>query len=217
MLDGEVILFWKKTSFWPALNSSRGFSQAFYREKLYTTVLGFKDLEDFMQNFWEKWACSKGMCTCIYAVPAIYNWRSLIDPDNLLVMVQTWQLGDVSKQEPYNGNFEAAMASIKAKVLVLPGKTDLYFPWVFAANDIKKNIGLIRNLNLYRPEDSEYEVQCMKPGIGKMDVFPSVWGRKYRIFRVELIYIVWYYIVELIALSHQIGPEPGTTRMIHSG
>jgi pimeloyl-ACP methyl ester carboxylesterase len=37
-----------------------GFSQAFYREKLYETVLGFKDLEDFMKNFWETWALSKG-------------------------------------------------------------------------------------------------------------------------------------------------------------
>lgn len=39
---------------------SRGFSQAFYRHKLYETVLGYKSLEDFMQDFWEKWACSKG-------------------------------------------------------------------------------------------------------------------------------------------------------------
>ena len=39
----------------------RGFSQAFYRQKLYETVLGYSGLEDFMQNFWEKWACSKGM------------------------------------------------------------------------------------------------------------------------------------------------------------
>jgi hypothetical protein len=38
-----------------------GFSQAFYREKLYETKLGFKGLEDFMKNFWEKWALSKGM------------------------------------------------------------------------------------------------------------------------------------------------------------
>jgi homoserine O-acetyltransferase len=37
-----------------------GFSQAFYREKLYESVLGFKDLEDFMKNFWEKWGLSKG-------------------------------------------------------------------------------------------------------------------------------------------------------------
>jgi homoserine acetyltransferase len=37
-----------------------GFSQAFYREKLYESVLGFKGLEDFMVNFWEAWALSKG-------------------------------------------------------------------------------------------------------------------------------------------------------------
>lgn len=37
-----------------------GFSQAFYREKLYESVLGFKDLEDFMVNFWEAWGLSKG-------------------------------------------------------------------------------------------------------------------------------------------------------------
>jgi hypothetical protein len=27
-----------------------------------------------------------------------------------------------------------------------------------------------------RPEDSEYEVKCMKPGVGKLDVSPSIWG-----------------------------------------
>jgi hypothetical protein len=48
------------------------------------------------------------------------------DPEDLLVMLQTWQTGDVSKQDPYNGDFEAAMRGIKAKALVLPGKHDLY-------------------------------------------------------------------------------------------
>jgi homoserine O-acetyltransferase len=43
-------------------------------------------------------------------------------------MLQTWQIGDVSQQVPYNGDFAKAMASIKAKTLVLPSKTDLYFP-----------------------------------------------------------------------------------------
>lgn len=41
-------------------DNSRGFSQAFYRERLYEKVMGFKDLEDFMVGYWEKWACSKG-------------------------------------------------------------------------------------------------------------------------------------------------------------
>lgn len=64
--------------------SGWGFSQAFYRERLYETVLGFKDIEDFMVNFWETWALSK-------------------DPDNMIAMLYTWQAGDVSAQEPYNG------------------------------------------------------------------------------------------------------------------
>lgn len=72
----------------------------------------------------------------------------------MLVMLHTWQAGDVSAQEPYGGNFESAMKGIKAKTLVLPGKTDLYFP----------------------PEDSEYEVQCMNKGVGKCIAFPSIWG-----------------------------------------
>ncbi|KAE9984769.1 hypothetical protein BLS_001341 [Venturia inaequalis] len=79
-----------------------GFSQAFYREKLYESALGFQNLEDFMVNFWEAWGLSK-------------------DPENMLVMLQTWQAGDVSAQEPYNGDFEKAMKGIQAKALVLPG------------------------------------------------------------------------------------------------
>ena len=42
-------------------------------------------------------------------------------------MLHTWQAGDCSAQEPYNGDFGAAMKGIKAKALVLPSKTDLYF------------------------------------------------------------------------------------------
>jgi homoserine acetyltransferase len=117
-----------------------GFSQAFYREKLYETAptLGFKNLDDFLVNFWEAWALSK-------------------DPENMLVMAHTWQAGDCSQQDPYDGDFEKAMKGIKAKTLVLPAKTDLYFP----------------------PEDSEIEVQNMKPGVGTLKVFPSIWGHWY--------------------------------------
>lgn len=43
-------------------------------------------------------------------------------------MAYTWQAGDCSDQEPYNGDFCKAMQGIKAKALVLPGQTDLYFP-----------------------------------------------------------------------------------------
>ncbi|KAK2029593.1 alpha/beta-hydrolase [Colletotrichum zoysiae] len=112
-----------------------GFSQTFYRKEVYKEHYKSRDLEDFLQSFWEKWALSK-------------------DPENLLTMVHTWQSADVSNQEPYNGDFQKAMAGIKAKTLVLPSKTDLYFP----------------------PEDSELEVEYMSKGVGELAVFPSIWG-----------------------------------------
>ncbi|KAI9741765.1 MAG: hypothetical protein M1834_000151 [Cirrosporium novae-zelandiae] len=112
-----------------------GFSQAFYRERLFVKYFRCKDLESFLVSFWEEWALSK-------------------DPENLLVMLHTWQTGDCSQQAPYNGDFEMAMQGIKAKALVLPCRTDLYFP----------------------PEDSEIEVTNMMEGVGRLDVFPSTWG-----------------------------------------
>ena len=52
---------------------------------------------------------------------------TLTDPENMLTMLYTWQSGDVSRQEPYDGDFHKAMQGIKAQILVMPAKTDLYF------------------------------------------------------------------------------------------
>lgn len=38
-----------------------GFSQAFYRERAFESKMGYKDLEDFLVEFWEDWAVSKGI------------------------------------------------------------------------------------------------------------------------------------------------------------
>lgn len=54
--------------------------------------------------------------------------KPYIDPENMLVMTQTWQNADVSNQEPYKGDLVKAMRAIKAKAMVTPSKTDLYFP-----------------------------------------------------------------------------------------
>ena len=106
---------------------SRGFSQTFYRELLHETVYGFPDLESFMVGFWEAWACSKGMARGnSFSVQKQLLMRE--EPENMLVMLHTWQTADCSKQEPYNGDFNKAMKAIKARTLVLPGQTDLYFP-----------------------------------------------------------------------------------------
>ncbi|VUC29301.1 unnamed protein product [Clonostachys rosea] len=112
-----------------------GFSQTWYREKRYMEAFGPTDADDFLINFWESWALSN-------------------DPDNLLVMLQTWQLGDMSASPEFNGDLPKALRSIKAKVVVAPGETDLYFT----------------------PEDSKFEVANMAPGRATLAVIPSIWG-----------------------------------------
>ena len=85
-----------------------GFSQAFYREKL-NLKMGFASLEDFLIGFWE----------------GLFPGR---DANNLLAMLWTWQHGDISANELYDGDFERALGAIKARAIVMPGQTDLYFP-----------------------------------------------------------------------------------------
>lgn len=75
--------------------------------------------------------------------------------------------------DPANGrssqtNYESALASITAKSLVMPCKTDLYFPVRSPSTPSA------RADNLFQPEDSEIEVASI-PG-AKLDVIPSVWG-----------------------------------------
>lgn len=112
--------------------SGWGFSQEFYRKRMYRN-LGYASLEDFLIGFWEGYFLQK-------------------DPNNLLCMLDTWQNGDISNNEIYKGDFQKALGSIKAKAVVMPGLTDLYFP----------------------KEDSEFEVENLKNG--QLLVIPSIWG-----------------------------------------
>ncbi len=110
-----------------------GFSQAFYREELDRKALGYSSLEDFLVAFWEGFFLPK-------------------DANNLLAMLWTWQNGDISANELYGGDFPRALAAIKARALVMPCRTDLYFP----------------------PEDSQFEVSHMPNA--ELVVIPSIWG-----------------------------------------
>ena len=113
-----------------------GFSQTWYRQESYKEHFGANSVEEFIQNFWEAWALSN-------------------DPDDLLVMLQTWQLGDISAAPfQYSGDLASALQSIQASTLVIPSETDLYFP----------------------PEDSRFEVKNMAPGKASLAVIPSTWG-----------------------------------------
>lgn len=107
-------------------------SQAFYREEVYLT-LGYESLEDYLVRFWEA-------------------RRTSADANDLLAMVWTWQNADISNNQKYDGDFGEALAGIKAKAIVMPGRTDLYFP----------------------PEDNELEVVQMPHA--ELRPIESIWG-----------------------------------------
>ena len=111
-----------------------GLSQAFYWQKLYAQdPFDYASLEDFLVGFWEGFFLAK-------------------DANNLLAMAWTWQNGNVGNTPGFDGDHERALASIKAKMIVMPGEKDLYFP----------------------PEDEEYAVGHI-PG-AELRVIPGVWG-----------------------------------------
>ena len=109
-------------------------SQEFYREEVWRTI-GFTSLEDFLVRFWE----------------ANFSRR---DPADLLAQLWTWQHGDISADANFNGDLPRALASIRAKVLLMPGDHDLYF----------------------RVEDNRRELAHLKHATLKP--IPSIWGHR---------------------------------------
>ena len=53
----------------------------------------------------------------------VLNW----DANDLIVLLKTWYYGDISLIRD-GGDYVKALRSIKAKGLIMPSKTDLYFP-----------------------------------------------------------------------------------------
>ena len=51
-----------------------------------------------------------------------------IDANDLLGMLNTWQMGDIGKHEKFNNNTKEALSHIKCPALVMPSETDLSFP-----------------------------------------------------------------------------------------
>jgi len=111
-----------------------GFSQPFYKQELWRQM-GFSSLEDFLIGFWERRFLRR-------------------DANNLLTMLRAWQLNDAGSTPGFDGSLERALGSIKAKALVMPGQTDMYFT----------------------PEDIEHEAR-MIPGAQYRPI-PSIWGHQ---------------------------------------
>jgi homoserine O-acetyltransferase len=111
---------------------SWGLSQSWYRQGLYLKQ-GYATAEEFLNR----------------KVPA-----PLRDVNDFLAQVRTWERADISDNDIYKKDFPAALRAIKAKAIVMPSRSDLYFP----------------------PEDSEVEVSCMPNA--ELRVLESVWGHR---------------------------------------
>lgn len=108
-------------------------SQDFYRGGLHVSALGAKDLEDYLTNTWE---------------PRFRRRRAA----NLHAQIKTWEAGDIGAHELYGGSLPAALRAIKARVLLMPGQTDLYF----------------------RVADNEAELPYLARA--ELKPIPSIWG-----------------------------------------
>ena len=107
------------------------FSQQFMRERLYTRIglQSRRDVQLLTQNYF------------------LQN-----DANDLLGMADTWLNGDISANPRFNGNLKAALKAITCRAIVMPGRTDQYFP----------------------PEDSVLEVKQMPNA--ELRVIPSGFG-----------------------------------------
>ena len=83
-------------------------SQDFYRAGLHRTALGAPDLETFLRTDWaERFAAFRAA--------------------NLYAQALAWYHADIADNALYGGDLERALRAIHARVLLLPGETDLYF------------------------------------------------------------------------------------------
>ncbi|KAF4124734.1 homoserine O-acetyltransferase/O-succinyltransferase [Geosmithia morbida] len=121
-----VHAFGKAYSAW--LTSAEWFDQEGYK------TLGFNTLSD-----WDHVTCLAGY----------KGWH----PDDLLAKLHMWQRGDITPVDPAgDGSLETSLSHIKARVLLLPSRTDQYFRW----------------------EASEKESKSIPNVMFK--VIPSIWG-----------------------------------------
>ena len=68
----------------------------------------YPNLDAFLREEWEH---------------SFYEW----DANDLLTLLNTWKTGDVSKVRD-GGDLNKCLSQIKAKGLIMPSKSDLYFP-----------------------------------------------------------------------------------------
>ena len=83
-------------------------SAAWFREKIWQTKFGLDSVEKYI----DAWAND-----------AFVSW----DAEDVLVLARMWQAGDVGALRE-DGDYEKVLGDIKARILVMPARTDQYFP-----------------------------------------------------------------------------------------
>ncbi|KAH9945666.1 homoserine O-acetyltransferase [Amylocystis lapponica] len=84
------------------------YGQAWFRQHLYTFNGLYPSLDAFIREAWEA------------------RYVTYWDANDMLALLSTWQNGDVSLVRD-GGDFARCLRSIKARALLMPSKTDLYF------------------------------------------------------------------------------------------
>jgi homoserine O-acetyltransferase len=86
-----------------------GLSQDFYRAGLHLTLPpNATTLEEFLRVHWDERFGAR-------------------DAADLYSQLRTWHASDISNNSLYGGDLEKALRAIRARVLLMPGETDLYF------------------------------------------------------------------------------------------
>ncbi len=110
-------------------------SQDFYRAGLHLSALGAPDLETFLRTDWVERFARR-------------------DAADLLAQLRTWDAGDIADHPRFGGDLAAALRAITARVLLMPGATDLYF----------------------RVADNEAELPHLRQAA--LRPIPSIWGHR---------------------------------------
>ncbi|MEM1314733.1 MAG: alpha/beta fold hydrolase [Pseudomonadota bacterium] len=119
-------------------------SQRFYRDEIWREV-GFASLEDWLVRAWEG------------------NFLRR-HPGDLVSMLETWMASDISDNPTFQGDLQAALASITARTLVMPSTTDLYFRTADNVPEVER----MPNAEL-RPIESRWGHRAGNPNLNPAD------------------------------------------------
>lgn len=109
-------------------------SQDWYRAGLHLSAAS--DLEAYLRQDWEARYLGRRPAADLYA------------------QLRTWLAGDISANDTYGGDLPRALGAIRARVLLMPGETDLYF----------------------RVADNQAELAYLSSA--ELRPIPSIWGHR---------------------------------------